>query len=74
MQLICCFMDRKLGFYSISSQIVNNIAVQVYCIIYGYNVFEGSLWNVEDTEEVRPLIAFGWHIVKPEKRIFVRTS
>ena len=30
--------------------------------------------DVEDTEEVRPLVGFRWNIIKPEKRVFLRTQ
>lgn len=30
--------------------------------------------NTEDTNEIRPLIGFRWNIIKPEKRVFLRTQ
>ena len=30
--------------------------------------------DVEDTDEVRPLIGFRWNIIKPEKRVFLRSQ
>ncbi|MCK5368915.1 MAG: DUF2490 domain-containing protein [Cyclobacteriaceae bacterium] len=30
--------------------------------------------DIKDTKEVRPLIGFRWNIIKPEKRVFLRTQ
>jgi hypothetical protein len=30
--------------------------------------------DVEDTNEIRPLIGFRWNIIKPEKRVFLRSQ
>jgi len=30
--------------------------------------------DIEDTEEIRPLVGFRWNIIKPEKRVFLRTQ
>lgn len=30
--------------------------------------------NVEDTDEIRPMAGFRWNIIKPEKRVFLRSQ